>query len=79
MLKSPARGGWTYMVWPAAARAFGTRGRVKVRGTMDGAPFQSAFMPLGEGRHKLPVTAATLRRIGKGPGDTITVELFERL
>ena len=77
--KNPNARGWHYVVWPKSREVFGTGGLVKVRGTMDGRPFRSAFMAMGGGVHKLPVKADVRSLLGKAAGEPVTVRIEERL
>jgi uncharacterized protein DUF1905 len=73
--KSLKPGGWTYVIWPESVTFFGTRGLVKITDTIDGHPFRSSFMAMGNGRHMLPVKADVRKAIGKEAGNTVRVRL----
>jgi Domain of unknown function (DUF1905) len=78
-LQKSHEGGWTYVVWPSSVKVFGTRGLVKVKGTIDGYPFKSSFMAMGDGRHMLPVKAEIRQAIRKEVGEIVKVLLKERI
>ena len=77
--KGTGKGAWTYVIWPQSAEFFGTHGLVKVKGTVDGQPFVSAFMAMGGGVHMLPIKADIRKLIVKEAGDSVNVLLLERL
>jgi hypothetical protein len=70
---------WTDVVMDGSAEYSGTRGLVKVRGTMDGEPFQSSFMAPGDGTGQLPIKVEIRKKIDTAQGDEIVVTLTERL
>lgn len=59
--------------FPIAER-FGTKGRIPVAGTINGAPFRGMLMPWGDGTHALTVDHALREAAAAGPGDHVLVE-----
>jgi hypothetical protein len=77
--KGDKPGAWTCVVIDDVADVFGTRGLVKIRGAIDGEPFESALMAQGDGTHRLPVKAALRKAIGKEAGDSVHIRIDERI
>lgn len=77
--KVQSKGGWHYVIWPEAKEILGTGGTVKVRGTIDGHPFEGAVMPMGGGRQMIPVKAELRTVIQKQEGDSITIHISEAI
>jgi hypothetical protein len=77
--KGDTPGAWTCVVIDDVHELFGTRGLVKIRGAIDGEPFDGALMAQGDGTHRLPVKAALRKTIGKEAGDTVRIQIEERI
>jgi hypothetical protein len=72
-------GAWTCVLLDDVPALFGTRGLVKIRGAIDGVPFDGALMAQGDGTHRLPVKASLRKTLGKEAGDTVHIRIEERI
>lgn len=76
LIRPEGTGTWTYADVPAEVSAsLGSRGQIKVKGTVDGLPFRSTLMPDGEGGHYVVVNKGIRDKIGKVAGQPVEIEL----
>ena len=67
-------GAWTILQIPFDVYAhYGTRGRVSVRGTINGSEFQTSIFPDGEGGFNMMVNKNMQREAKAKPGDVVKV------
>jgi hypothetical protein len=70
------KGAWTFFTLPfSVEEVFGTKARLPVKGTMNGAPFASSAMPAGDGTHAMAVSKQLQAAARAAAGDTVTVVL----
>lgn len=76
LTRPPGPGTWTFAAIPATAiRAGGLRPRLRVVGTIDGAPIRSSLMPRGGGSLFVVVPRPVRARIGKHAGDAVELAI----
>jgi len=69
-------GGGAWVEVPAKIiEAFGAKGRVPVKATIDGEPYRGSLMKMGRDCHQLGVLKAVRAKIGKGESDKVRVVL----
>jgi hypothetical protein len=74
LLRPEGTGTWTlFMVPSEMSKEFGTRARVRVRGTIDDLPYKGTLLPNGEGLHFMVVKKEIRDAIGKTAGDEVNV------
>lgn len=68
-----------YVEFPYDVREEFGRGRVKVHAEFDGEPYDGSLVRMGTPGHILGIRKEIRAKIGKQPGDTVTVRLWERV
>lgn len=77
VLKRPEGvGTWTYLDIPVdMVKLFGNKGRITIKGTINGCLFRSSALPHGDGRHYLVVNSAIRNALGVRQGAEVKVVL----
>jgi hypothetical protein len=74
----PATGGGAYLLFPYdTEREFATKGKVPVKATFNGVPYSGSLIKYGQPQHMLGLLKSIREQIGKGPGDTIDVDVWK--
>jgi len=76
LIKPEGVGTWTYLnIPPAISATFGSKGQVKVKGTINGYPFRSTALPKGDGSHYLVIGKSFRNQIRATQGEMVKVML----
>lgn len=67
-----------YVEFPFDVREEFGKGRVKVRALFDGAPYEGSLVRMKTPCHIIGVRKDIRAKIGKQPGDTVHVVIWER-
>lgn len=67
-----------YVEIPFDVRAYYGKGRVAVHAEFDGCPYDGQLVRMGTPCHIIGIRKEIRARIGKQPGDTIHVRLWEK-
>jgi hypothetical protein len=79
VIESADDGGGAFVSIPFdVERVFGKK-RVPIEATIDAEPYRGTLVRMGSPGHMLIVLKEIRRRIGKGPGDTVEIVLWEDL
>ncbi len=69
-------GTWTFLsIPPDVSETFGSKSQVRVKGTINGYPYRTTALPMGDGTHYLVVGKDIRQHIGANRGDTVQVTL----
>ncbi len=72
-----AGGGGVYVIFPySTEEVFGVKGRVPIRATIDGEPYQGSLVKYGMPQHMLLVLKSIRAKIGKDIGDMVDVSIW---
>lgn len=76
--RNPDAGGGSYVEFPFdAEKSFGRGGRIKVVCYFDDVEYRGSLARMGTEGHIVGITKDILQRIGKKPGDTVAVRMWE--